>query len=335
MQFPLRRLGRFGVALGLIASAILAPASAASAAQTLNLSAGAESVGGDVQLNEFAPNQVTINVGDTITWRLDSTEFHNVTFPGGGPPPDFIQAGADGVFINPASAFPSGGPNFDGTALAGSGLLNKGDTYSLTFTKAGDYNYLCTIHAGMTGTVKVASGQADTQATVDTRRTAQVNGELATKAIPAIMANRGELATPTATIGVAAGVQNGPADSLRFLPERVTIHQGDSVSWIWRTHETPHTVTFLAGQPAPDVVIPEPQGSGPPRLKLNPAVLAPAGSAIDWNGGTLLHSGFQQPMPGRPAPEFGVHFSTAGTYDYVCLLHEGMRGTVVVLPNED
>jgi plastocyanin len=39
-------------------------------------------------------------------------------------------------------------------------------------------------------------------------------------------------------------------------------------------------------------------------------------------------------MPGQPLPEFAVHFSVAGTYDYVCLLHEGMVGTVVVEPDE-
>jgi len=324
------------VVLGLIASSIVGPTSVASAAQTVTLSAGAESVGGDVQLNTFAPLQVTINVGDTVTWRLDSTEFHNIMFTSGAPGPELILAGPDGVFFNSAVAFPTGGPNYDGTGIVGSGLLNTGDKFSLTFTKAGTYTYLCSIHVGMGGSVNVvANGQGvDTQAAIDARRTAQVNGDLATKALPAVMANRGQLVTPSATVGVAAGVQAGLADSLRFFPERVTIHVGDSVSWIWRTEETPHTVTFFGGKPAPEVVMPQPQANGPPRLQLNPAVLAPAGAAGDWDGGSYLNSGFLQPMPHQPAPEFGVHFSTAGTFDYVCLLHPGMQGTIVVLPTE-
>lgn len=336
MSRSLIRFARAALVLGLIGSTVMGPASVVSAAQTFTVSAGSESPGGDVQLNEFAPINVTVNVGDTVTWRLDSTEFHNVIFTGGAPAPAFVQPGPDGVFVNPASAFPSGGPNYDGTGMAGSGLLNKGDKFSLTFTKAGTFSYLCSIHPGMGGSVKVVdAGQtADTQAAIDARRSAQVNGDLATKAIPAIMANRGELAPPTATVGVAAGVQSGPADSLRFFPQRVTIHEGELVSWIWRTEDTPHTVTFLAGQPQPEVVVPQPQAAGPPRLQLNPAVLAPAGDPIDWNGGSFLNSGFLQPMPNQPAPEFGVHFSTAGTYDYLCLLHPGMVGTVVVLPNE-
>jgi plastocyanin len=321
------------LAVGFAAAATLGLYRISSAAQTLTISAGAESAGGDVQLNTFAPNQITVNVGDTVTWSLDSTEFHNVLFTSGAAGPEFVVAGADGVFLNPAVAAPSGGPNYDGSGMAGSGLLVKGQQFSLTFTKAGSFAYVCSIHPGMGGTVNVVDNNqgVDTQASVDERRSDQINAGLA-GSIPIIMANRGELATPTATVGVATGVQQGAVDSLRFFPARVTIHKGETVSWNWRTQETPHTVTFLAGNPAPEVIVPTPQASGPPRLALAPAVLMPAGDPLDWDGASLLHSGFRAPMPGQPAPEFGVTFSTPGTYDYLCLLHEGMVGTVVVLP---
>jgi plastocyanin len=36
-----------------------------------------------------------------------------------------------------------------------SGNLNKGQTYTQTFTKAGTYSYICTIHQYMHGTVVV------------------------------------------------------------------------------------------------------------------------------------------------------------------------------------
>jgi plastocyanin len=312
----------------------LAAPEGAAAAQTLTISAGAESQGGDVQLNEFAPLQITVNVGDTVTWRLDSTEFHNIYFPSGTTPPDFIQPGPEGVFINPAVAIPTGGNNFDGSAPVGSGLLNKGQTWSLTFTKAGTYQYLCNIHPGMGGVVNVvAAGQnADTQAAVDARRTNQINAELATKAVPEIMSNVGELPAEGAAAGIAAGVQQGLVDVQRFFPRRVTVKAGDAVTWIWKTEDTPHTVTFLAGQPAPAVVVPQPQAGGPPKLQLNPQVLAPAGDPTNWDGGSYLNSGFLQPMPNQPTPTFTVTFANPGTYDYVCVLHEGMDGTIVVEP---
>jgi plastocyanin len=329
------RIARIVCSLGLIVSAAsLAPA-AAGASQTLTVSAGSESKGGDVQLNEFAPNQVTVNVVDTITWRLDSTEFHNILFLSGAPVPEFVQPGPDGVFINPMAAFPAGGPAYDGSGVAGSGLLNTGETWSLTFSKAGSYTYLCAIHAGMGGVVNVVEpGQpADTQAVVDSRRSAQVNSDIATYGVPAIVANVGELPAEGA-IGIASGVENGPADIQRFFPRRVTVREGDAVTWIWKTAETPHTVTFLAGQPGPEVVMPQPQANGPPRLQLNPQVLAPAGHADGYDGGTYLNSGFLQPMPGQPTPTFTVHFTSPGSYDYLCLLHEGMVGTIVVDPAE-
>jgi plastocyanin len=325
------RLSRLAVAAALCLGPMLATP-VARAAQTVKVSAGAEAPNGDIQLLEFAPVNIAINAGDTVTWSLDSTEFHDVVFTGGGKPPDFVEPGPDGVFINPLAALPQGGSTYDGGGLAGSGLLNKGETYSLTFPNPGTYTYYCAIHAGMVGSIQVgASGQAaDTQAAIDARRAAQINEDIATRGVPTIMTNLGELPTEGATVGVVAGAQVGQIDVQRFFPPRVVVHPGDAVTWIWKTQDTPHTVTFLNGQPAPEVVLPQPQANGPPRLQLNPTVLAPGGDPTDFGGGTFLNSGFLQPMPGQATPTFTVHFTAPGTYDYVCVLHEGMTGTVVV-----
>jgi plastocyanin len=329
----IQRFARIALAFGLLVAPMASPTSAA-AALTLSVSAGAESIGGDVQLNLFAPNQITVNLGDTVTWKLDSTEFHNVDFPAGTAFPEFAQPGPDGVFINPLVAFPRGGKNFDGSQPTGSGLLNKGDTYSLTFTKAGEYSYICDIHPGMSGLINVVPvGQtADTQSGIDAKRTSQIQNELATKAVPMIASNVGELPAEGVSAGIAAGVQDGLVDIQRFFPNRVTVKAGDAVTWIWETTDTPHTVTFLAGAPQPEVVVPQPQPAGPPKLALNPMILAPAGKASDWDGGSYLNSGFIAPMPGAPTPAFTVRFDNPGTYDYVCVLHEGMVGTIVVEP---
>src|SRR5690242_12905810 len=167
-------LSRVALTAALFAGPVLAPP-VAGAAQTVKISAGAESPNGDIQVLEFAPVNITINAGDTVTWSLDSTEFHDVFFTGGGQPPEFVQPGPDGVFINPEVAFPQGSTSYDGNGVAGSGLLNKGQTYSLTFPNAGTYTYYCAIHPGMVGSIQVQpSGQAaDTQAAIDARRTAQ------------------------------------------------------------------------------------------------------------------------------------------------------------------
>ena len=76
-----------------------------------------------VQSNFFQPSSVTIAVGGTVTWNWAGSD-HSVT-PVLSP-----------VFGNPA----------------GSGVQNAGFTYGpITFTTAGTYRYICTVHGGVSG----------------------------------------------------------------------------------------------------------------------------------------------------------------------------------------
>jgi plastocyanin len=352
------RLRPAAAALALLAS-LFPMAGPTAAATTLTISAGAQSPGKDVQLNVFAPGTTTINVGDTITWRLDSTEFHTVTFLAGQPEPEFVTPGPDGAFLNPAAVLPAGGNTYDGSAYTNSGLMMLGGpgseppTYSLTFTKPGTYDYVCIVHPGMQGKVVVnpegqsagapqvgspqagapqagtpqaGTPRADTQSTVDARSRDEVNALLAGDGISTIMSNAGELPADGATAGLAMGAGTAQVDVQRFFPPRVTIHAGDSLTWINKS-EAPHTVTFLAGQPQPDVVNVMPQPDGPPRFQLNPTMFNPAGDPSAYDGSSYLNSGFTEPGPNGT---YTVTFTQPGSYDYVCLLHPGMTGTVVV-----
>ncbi len=74
-----------------------------------------------VQNNSFSPANRTVTAGTTVTFRWSAgANTHNVTF-------------ADG----PASPSQSGG------------------TFTRTFAAAGVFNYQCTLHSGMTGTITV------------------------------------------------------------------------------------------------------------------------------------------------------------------------------------
>ena len=70
----------------------------------------------------FAPSDVTISVGDTVTWTNSSGEAHTVT-------------GDDGSW--------------------GTDDLEPGQSFSRTFTRAGTFTYTCVIHDGQTGTITV------------------------------------------------------------------------------------------------------------------------------------------------------------------------------------
>lgn len=68
----------------------------------------------------FEPSTITISVGETVTWMNEDAVIHTVV-----------------------------GDGFN------SGNLNEGDTFSHTFDEPGTYEYTCTIHPGMDGTVVV------------------------------------------------------------------------------------------------------------------------------------------------------------------------------------
>ena len=74
--------------------------------------------------HRFDPEEVSISVGDTVTWRNDDVEFHTVT-------PEVSEAFEEGT------------------------LSGQGATFSITFNTAGEVPYFCQIHPSMTGTVKV------------------------------------------------------------------------------------------------------------------------------------------------------------------------------------
>jgi plastocyanin len=81
--------------------------------------------GAEVQMEgiAFNPAEVTIAAGDTVTWTNNDSVGHDVT----------------------GDAFESGE----------AGGLGQGDTFEHTFEEAGTFDYVCTVHPGMEGTVTV------------------------------------------------------------------------------------------------------------------------------------------------------------------------------------
>ena len=88
---------------------------------------------------QFAPNAVTINVGETVNFRNISTFTHTVSTV------------ADTPIESQAVLLPAGATPFD------SGAIAPGETFSQTFSVPGTYRYFCEPHVGqgMIGTVIV------------------------------------------------------------------------------------------------------------------------------------------------------------------------------------
>jgi plastocyanin len=89
--------------------------------------AAPEASGGGTEVSmkdiKFDPTDVTVKAGDTVTWVNDDSVGHDVTGDG----------------------FKSGEP----------GAMQNGDTFEHTFDQAGTFDYVCSVHPGMEGSVKV------------------------------------------------------------------------------------------------------------------------------------------------------------------------------------
>jgi plastocyanin len=75
----------------------------------------------------FKPTKIDVKKGATVTWTNEDSVGHDVTSTGG--PAKFSSGTAGG--------------------------LSNGDTFKHTFTKAGTYDYVCTVHSNMKASVTV------------------------------------------------------------------------------------------------------------------------------------------------------------------------------------
>lgn len=99
------------------------PAPPASSAAASGGSTGGEV---DVAIKNFAfnPASADAKVGEKVSWTNGDDVAHTVTF--------------------------------DDTALGGSGSLSNGNSFDMTFSKAGTFTYHCKIHPSMKGSVTVS-----------------------------------------------------------------------------------------------------------------------------------------------------------------------------------
>jgi plastocyanin len=107
----------------------------ATGASGANTGTSVSIVSGSSSLTDTAyqPNPIQVSVGNTVTWTNNDSQPHTVTSGSNGQPDNKFNSS----------------PNF-------SPLLNPGQTFSFTFTQAGNYPYFCMLHPNMVGTVSVS-----------------------------------------------------------------------------------------------------------------------------------------------------------------------------------
>lgn len=122
--------------------------------------------------------------------------------------------------------------------------------------------------------------------------------------------------------------------AMAFGPQTVKVHRGDTVTWQFRGFHNVH----LAQKPADLVVVSQIDGKQVPEF--NPAIAFPSMKPGDVYKADAS-SGVPLPGPGQ-SPEAALGAFTVsvvmdvepGTYSYVCDLHPGMVGSIVVVDDK-
>jgi plastocyanin len=139
----------------------------------------------EAAITEFGPAKVHIPVGGSVTWYLVGV--HTITFNSNKTDDDIRSVAPNGtVHLNPKALTPANSPGEPHSSSSGGGpsnapptlktvaqtkwngvgFLNSGvftnsmgppliEGYKITFTKAGKYKYICTVHDDMKGEVDV------------------------------------------------------------------------------------------------------------------------------------------------------------------------------------
>lgn len=280
------------------------------AATNFPVQAGTQIMKNAVIASKFYPETITINEGDSITFKVVG-DAHTVTFlSGNSAPSPFTPEGAN----------PSGGNTYNGTGIVNSGILFPGQTFTLTFTKAGTYDYQCLIHPDMKGKVIVQAASSqypnNNQLTKATNKLTQINdlntglSLLSSHATP----NPTQNSDGSTNYFIDTGTGDGTNSIMRFLPDFLTLQEGDTITFKNPDPMMPHTVTF----PGPDGQVydlPDPR-----------AFQAFGTSTFDGSqltsSGILMHN-----------QTFTLKFTKAGSYNFECVFHDdlGMHGKILVL----
>lgn len=327
----------------MLAIAVIAAPQAARAQVTWNANVGAETRDQGVQADAFLTNELWISEGDSIKWTfVPKNEIHTVSFlkPSQVRPP---FAGPPGTFgCQPGTPAGSGtqpsGSSYDGTACVNSGPMAGGATYTVKFPSKGNYKFVCLVHADMNGTIHVLPAGAPLpheQNFYDDVARDEARDILADRDGGLGRSDQDDQGTlrnaVTAGIGeiVATGGGRQYRTVVRFLQGTIRIHVGDTVEWTNLDPTEPHTVTFGTEPANPMMVV----GAAP---AADGALQGTIGSPSD-----SVSSGFLSAAPqdqiGRPQNAPGITrlritFTTPGTYNYICALHDvdGMVGKVIV-----
>jgi len=292
-------------------------------------------------MNAFFPNNITLNVGDTINFKWGTAMEHSVTN-------DPLHTCA-----NPENcALPKGNPNNFTGQMINSGIVPEVLAYpygyNVTFMMTGMFTFGCIIHPYQTILINVnAAGSTyiNTPASVATAGAASIAALIAM--VPSWNTAAAAAQIPKYTLmgtNKYYWVQGGfdlpqyQTVSLRYYPFNLSINTGDTVVFT-SSYLEPHATAFNGSQwvdvDYPNAIYNTPMDGGNP-VPVNSLNQA----AVTYYDGSTLISSSLIFNPGNPGLAgipgsivmWNITFTKAGMYPYLCALHDdfGMGGVVHV-----
>jgi plastocyanin len=353
-----------GVSLALaVAVALVVPSLAGAATKTVQAgpfgSAQKDFQDAFGDANQFFRRTVTIRRGDSVRWRING--FHTVTFvPGGEEEPALVVPdpanpvtgsvdaagvpfwfnGQPSLGLNPEVALKQGGGTFDPDELLNSGLpLAEGPPppYKLKFNQKGRFTYLCIVHPGMAGTVRVVGKNRRIPSARRDGRAARREQARALRRVQRLTTGLGLSLTNTIQAG---NDRRGGPTVFKFFPANPSYKVGDTVTLQMPPSSSEvHTFTFgpSNGENQYNDVLAAnllgPQGFDPRgAYPSEPPGGVPTYTGVNHGNG-FYNSGLLDSVGASPLPSSTqLRFGAPGSFTMICLIHPFMRSTVTVTP---
>jgi plastocyanin len=307
---------------------------------------------GTWDFHKFFPDILYVKAGDQVNF-MNYGGTHTVVF---NPEITDLFNGTtanDTYHILSDYLLPVGDTNFTSTDQeASSGFLSFNQTYSVTFSKPGTYNYLCILHyPEMQGTIVVlADNDTDVTGFLSPEDSEdQVHDALnilVNKTIPDLSVVKGiDTDTPASRLGDGGshvytvrmvGDHFSKASRMEFVPESFEVTVGDTVEFV-NDDIGVHTVSFnTSGDFEEELIFDGPSN----HFWFNSLFVTASGDASDYSDG-FLSSGILYPLwlpytdsasNATIARYFRVTFTAPGAFPFRCDFHyeEGMTGVITV-----
>ena len=317
----------------------------------------------DAEFDLFARRTITIHAGDRVRWKINGS--HTITFLNGHRRPGLLSADAKQrvaalddaagapfwfngkpiLLYNPAVLAKKGGTTFKRGRLLSSGLVlgsAKARTFTVRFSTAGRFSYVCLVHPGMRGTVVVKSRRGRVPRKSEDQ--AQAKRELR-KAVQGAIVKEGAVVVPAQAGGttlIQAGNDGTGYAIFKYFPDHASVPVDTPITLrVSPRSDADHTFTFGPADLIKTLQSTAVAKRGARRYEVAPQVawasdpalpaFAPAVHGNGFLSTGILDTGALGDSPLSLSSNATLSFSTPGTYTMYCLVHPQMTATVEVV----